>query len=297
VSAHPRKDFMKVVFQKADLDTCLTALICGVTPVNEISFAPQGASPQDLADLSVVCIEAGGSGQISLKNFDHHHPEQPELLPACVQAFAMCGGEQKMKRLVDYVSAVDTDLKALLIRLAPGDTPPHPTLSYLFSGMRLTVKNPVQQFQRGIELLKLILDEGIDPFGAMPMRLEWSVYLKAKEADVLALEEVKNGAQFFNSESGLKVGYLETQNFKALGALYKLGCDVAIAYNPRYGNPPIRKFTIGSCREDVTLDRLLEVLNKVEPGWGGHERIIGSPLGEGSALLTTQTVRIVVDVL
>lgn len=269
----------KVVIQKADLDTCLTALVLGVSPTDEIVVVRQGADPEDLKNPSVLCIEAGGSGQIHLNNFDHHNSEN--LPTACEQALAVRGGNERIQKLVKYVAAVDANLGKLRRN---GQPVPQPTLSAIFSGMKLCVKDQKEQFLRGMELLRTVLKEQLDPFGAMPARPEWAAYLEAKQKNDAELEKAKANARCFTSKSGLTIGFLETEYVGALGLLYQLGCQVGIVYNPRYGEPPVKKYTIGSREEDVRVDGLLEELNKLDPGWGGRERVIGSPLGKDSRL-------------
>ncbi|MFH1767022.1 MAG: hypothetical protein ABH826_02930, partial [Patescibacteria group bacterium] len=43
----------------------------------------------------------------------------------------------------------------------------NPSLVQLVSGMNLTIKDPEEQLKRGLELLRVILQSGIDPFGSM----------------------------------------------------------------------------------------------------------------------------------
>ncbi len=287
---------MKVVIRKPDLDTCLTALLLGVTPNDEIIVAPRGADDADLEDPRVLCIEAGGSGQVHRNNFDHHDPQR-ELPPACVQAYDIWSSQAKadrqkasrIRRLVEYVAAVDTDPK----QLQNGGRPvPQPTLSALFSGMRLVVRDPKEQFLTGIELLRIVLKEEIDPFGAMPPRPEWRRYREAKAKENEALERAKAAARILQSKGGRIIGYLETEAVGALGILYQRGCEVAIACHPRFGNPPVRKYTIATCDPDLSLEPLLRILNEREPGWGGRRSIIGSP-AMGSRLHPTEVIAIV----
>ena len=291
----------RVVIRKPDLDTCLTGLLLGVTPDDEIVVAPQGASEADLHDPAVLCIEAGGNGQVHLNNFDHHDPEAEkgkELPPACVQAFTRLKEEGRLdlalepalERLVEYVAIVDTDPTQLQ---KDGRPVPQPTLSALFSGLLLVVQDPKERFLKGMDLLRTVLEEGIDPFGAMPSRPEWEPYLAAKRRNEEALERAQADAKIFRSRGGRTVGYLETEAVGALGLLYnKLGCQVAIACHPRFGNPPVRKYTIATCDPDLSLEPLLRILNEREPGWGGRRSIIGSPT-TGSRLHPTEVIEIV----
>lgn len=287
---------MKVLFQQADLDTCLTALLLGVSEQDAIECRRGEATPEELADYGVVCIEAGGSGQVRLNNFDHHNTA--ELLPpACVQAYQfiereaclepICGAQ--LRRLVEYVARIDQDPTSL----SPIEGM---TLSALFSGMRLTIRDPRQQLLAGIALLQTIRAEGIDPFGVVPERLEWRPYIVAKEGNTRGLAEVECKARIFTSRGGLTVGYVDTTYIGALGALYERGCAVAIAFHPYFGEPPVPKYTIGG--NSVRVDALLPLLIAQEPGWGGPAlgTIIGSPRA-GSQLTPEQVIALVRETL
>jgi hypothetical protein len=267
---------MKVIIQQVDMDTALTAFIREVTPADEIVAVKEQASPEDLADPSVLCIEAGGSGQVERNNFDHHNTELP-LPPACRQALEASGREDPaLRRLVDYVAAIDAAGPQVL-----GPAPGFPTLSDVFSGMRLSIKDPVEQLKAGLTIFATVLREGLDPFGVMPEKPEWKNWIEAKRREDEGLAKARADAEVFVSHSGRKVGFLQTEYFGALGVLYELGCEVAIAYNPRFtppsGGDPILKYTIGG--NGVRVDHLLPVLNALEPGWGGpaHGTIIASP--------------------
>jgi len=279
---------MKVFFQQADLDTCLTALLSGVSERDEIVHRRGEATPEELADFAALCIEAGGSGQVHLNNFDHHNTAAP-LPPACVQAYQLKGGNVQVRRLVEYVAQIDQDPTGLL----PIEGL---TLSALFSGMRLAVRAFRQQLVEGIALLQTILAEGIDPFGLMPQKPEWQQYVVAKEENMRGLAEVEEKAQIFTSKRGLTVGYVETPFIGALGTLYERGCTVAIAFHPCFGEPPVPKYTIGG--NGVPVDALLPVLTAQEPGWGGPAlgSIIGSPR-TGSRLTPEQVIALVAETL
>ena len=284
---------MKVVFQQVDLDTCLTALLLRVTEEDELCCRRGEATPEELADPRVLCIEAGGSGQVEQNNFDHH--DTAEALPsACVQAYELDRGRppylpenDKLKPLVEYVACIDQAANSL------SPIQGH-TLSGVFSGMRLAVRDPARQMRAGLRLLRTVLTEGINPYGVMPARPEWQVYIAAKEADQRGLAEVEHKAVFHVSRQGRKVGYVETAFVGALGALYQQDCAVAIAYNPQFGDPPIKKYTIGG--NDVLVKPLLPFLTQQEDGWGGpaHGTILGSPR-TGSDLSPEQVVALVLE--
>jgi hypothetical protein len=184
-----------------------------------------------------------------------------------------------MERLVQYVEILDT---AGPTALPPSPTPGFPTLSALFSGMRLTFADPAEQFMRGLDVLARVLEGGINPFGLMPQRPEWRDYVDAKRRDIEGVAKAKAAAEIFTTRSGRRAGFLETEFIGAVGALYELGCEIAIAYNPRFcppsGGEPIAKYTIAG-NNGIRVDHLLPHLNALEEGWGGpaHGTIIASP--------------------
>lgn len=284
----------KVVIQKADMDTVLTALLLGVSEQDEIIVVREKASPEDLADPNAICIECGGSGQTDLNDFDHHDTDKP-LPPACVQAFPLHFSPQDkplLERLVEYVSLLDTQGPEALKARSQLREGAFPTLSDIFSGMLLTTKEPKEQLLRGMEIFRTVLQEELDPFGLMPELPEWEEYTEAKRQNNEAIRKAVTNARFFETRSGLRAGFVETEVIGALGALYNLGCRVAIAYSPRFGNPPVPKYTIAG--NGIRVDALLPILNEHEPGWGGpaHGTIIGSPR-TGSRLKPEGVIEIV----
>ncbi len=266
---HPRK----AVIQQVDLDTACTAWLLRVTPRTPVEAVVQRASEDDLADPEVLCIECGGSGEVARGNFDHHDTDRA-LPPACRQALAVGPWREdpRARRLVDYVAAIDLRDKVTL-----GTPPPFPSLSQVFSGMRLTVADPVAQLRAGIAILDAVVHEGWDPFGTLPQRPEWAPWLAAVRREEERLAEALAGARYFTTRGGLKAGYVESEAVGALSALYAQGCRVAIACHPRFGPRRVRKYTIGG--DGIRVDGLLPRLNALEPGWGGpaHGTVIGSP--------------------
>lgn len=276
---------MRVVIQQVDLDTCVTALVLGVSREDLVVVVRKRADQRDLDDPSVLCIEAGGSGRIAERNFDHHDADGPTA-PACRQAFdAVRPGDPGLAALVDYAAAHDvTGCR----RTGADESDTRLSLSSLFSGLRLAVRNPVDQFFAGLNLLRVLVGEGIDPGGSMPGRPEWREYVEAKRSVSRALEDARAHADTFATSSGLRAGYMESEVVGALGVVYGMDCDIAIAYSPRFRAPDgarsIPKYAIGG-RNGVRVDHLLPLLNALEPGWGGpaHGTIIASPR-DGSGL-------------
>lgn len=326
----------RVIIQKVDMDTALTAFLLGVSEQDEIIVVRDKASPEDLADPNVICIECGGSRQIHLANFDHHNTKQ-ELPAACVQAWEFrflyrysdrwATHEEKREHsmnwlqlqleslcpdlhygsetwetwfflpflilcLLDYVSLLDTQGPEALKASSQLPEGAFPTLSDVFSGMLLITKDPKEQLLKGIGIYRTVLQEGLHPFELMPELAEWKEYIEAKRQNNEAIQKAIANAQFFETRSGLKAGFVETDVIGALGALYKLGCQIAIAYSPQFGNPPVPKYTIAG--NSVRVDNLLPILDEKEDGWGGpaHGTIIGSPRA-GSKLQPAEVIKIV----
>ncbi|OPY70139.1 MAG: hypothetical protein A4E57_00779 [Syntrophorhabdaceae bacterium PtaU1.Bin034] len=274
---------MKIIIQKPDLDTCLTALIIEVTEGDEVHVVKGTASKGNLMDPSVLCIEAGGSGSTNLNNFDHHDVGA-RLPPACRQAFEKVKPTMKgLERLIEYVCAVD-EARGLPVPI------PFPSLSNIFSGMLLVEKDRKEQFFKGIAILRKALEDNIDPFGTMPDIEDWRLYRSVKEENMAQVAQALKDTKFHQSKGGLKMGYLESDSIGGIGALYEQGCQVVVMYSPSFGNPPVRKFTIAG--NGVEVYHLVEHFNKVEPDWGGQATIIGSPRS-GTRIDVEQVIRTV----
>ena len=280
----------KVVIQKVDLDTALTAFILGVSEEDDITPVRDKASADDLLNPNVICIECGGSGQVELSNFDHHDTDE-ELPPACVQAYKLYGDDEHLNRLVEYVSTVDIRGPELVSRCSDS-AKAFPTLSDLFSGMLLITPDPKDQLLRGIEILRRVMREEIDPFGVMPEDEEWGKYIEAKRRNKEEIKRALDETLFFRTKGGLKAGFIKSNVIGVLGALYRMGCKITIAYSPAFGDPPVPKYTIAG--DGIRVDTLLKVLNEIDPGWGGpaHGTIIGSPR-KGSKLSPQEVIDIV----
>lgn len=295
----------RIVIQKVDMDTALTAFLLSVSKDDEIVIVRDKASDEDLANPNVICIECGGSGQTDLSNFDHHDTQQ-NLPSACAQVFqlvlpyicpelanfpfeARVEVRLALQELVDYVATLDTQGPEALKTRSRSPEGAFPTLSDVFSGMLLLTKDPKEQLLRGIEIYRLVLQNRINPFGLMPELPEWKEYIEAKRKNNEAIREALQSAQLFETKGGLKAGFVETDEIGALGGLYKLSCQIAVAYSPRFGNPPVPKYTIAG--NGVRVDALLPILNEKEPGWGGpaHGTIIGSP--RSGSRLPPETIR------
>ncbi len=275
---------LKVIFQKPDLDTCLAAMIFQVNPSDEIVCARKGASNEELLNPEVLCVEAGGSGMVEKNNFDHHDPDH-YFPPACKQALVQVSDsvDDTLIRLVEYVCMVD-EATAIVPPV------PFPSLSNIFSGMLLVETDPVVQFQVGLRILKTVWDNHFDPFVPMPERQEWAEYIIAKMVNQREIEADIKNARILLSDSGIQIAYLESKYIGGIGACYQQRCQVVILFNPIFGNPPIRKFTIAGNKTSV--GHLIKFFDEIEPGWGGRDTILGSPWN-GSDLSTEIVMQIV----
>jgi hypothetical protein len=274
---------LKVFFQKADMDTCLTALIMGVDAADDIIFIRGNAPKSALEDPSILCIECGGGGGMALKNLDHHVPDA-KYPPACLQALRFKPiHHAPIVRLAEYVGLVDEGRHI-------DDPIPFPSLSAIFSGMLLTEHEPLRQFNKGIELFKEFLNQGFDPFQTLPDLPRWRAYRVAKAKNLRKNKGILAKSIFFKTDSGKTLGFVETDAFGGRGRLYAAGCDIVIMFHPAFGTPPLSKYTIASNVTDVI--RLKPHFDQVERGWGGRSAIIGSPR-RGTSLTRRQVLEIV----
>jgi len=272
----------QVIFCKVDLDTCLTAMILGIVPFDNRIARVVGKAPADaLSDIHTLCLECGGSGQVLRGNFDHHDTLLT-LPPACHQALQYTGFRgYLLERLVNYVCAVD---------VGPYPVLPFPSLASLFSGMLLVEKDPLTGFSRGIEMLKILQAENLNPFEVMPLHKQWRLYLDAKLDNNQKLADNINNATYHISDTKLKVGFLSSRHIGGAGSLYSRSCQVSLMHNPSFGTPPIVKYTLGGVNKPV--NHLLARFNDMEPGWGGTSYIIGSPF-TGSGLQPESVLKVV----
>ena len=303
----------RVQVGKIDLDTCGTAFLLGVTREDEVKVVRGDASPQDLADPSVICIEVGGSGRVDQNNWDHHAAGGPQD-SATLQAWWSLGQDAAMAklaqwagwdvyashaaigalrselRLVEYIHLLDTQGPEALRRRTGGDVV-FPTLSDCFAGMLLlTAREPsVEQLHKGVELLQSVLEAGQDPFGTI---CGFDSYAEAKRVNNAQIAKAVEMAQWTTTQAGRKLGYMEADLFGAPGALSGVGAEIVVVFNPTFGNPPAPKFTIAG--NGIKVDAALPELNALEQGWGGPATgtILGSPRG-GSSLTLKEVVEIV----
>lgn len=300
--------YRKVVFQKPDLDTALTAVIEGVRPdVAELVAVSGSASAEDRNDSTVLCIECTGSGDLVLSNRDHH--AGPDSRPACVQAFeAVELWLRKLKPLVQYVAEVDIGKKSFH-RLSGG-----PSLVWLYSGLMVFYGNDkVQQFWASIRLLLKVLELNLDPYGpmnkvleSMPEAVEWD---KAKREHERWSRQVVSKAQYTESKDGVLIAYVVSNWKGAVGLLQatetkgqrKPNVVICLSTDFHHDGSGFCKYSVAASAAD--LSKLKLRLNEIEPGWGGPVRenpkkdgaFLGSPLAASSAVELEDVVQMVMD--
>ena len=289
---------------KIDLDTCGAAFLLGVSRADEVEVLRGGeATPEDLADPEVVCIEVGGSGQSQLNNWDHHGPEAKGLGSATLQSWqficrrqGLWPDDHPISSLVEYIDRLD--------RIGPQALGPRqeglfPTLSDVFAGMLLTTRDPVEQLHAGVEILREVNNRGLTArtrgvYERMPVEeVEgWLTYAVAKAENNRQVAKAVEKAQWGATSAGLKLAWLKTDFSGAPGALYGVGAQVVVAYSPHFGPAGVPKFTVAG--NGVRVDAALPELNAWESGWGGPPTgtILGSPR-EGSAMTLDEVVGIV----
>jgi len=321
---------------KVDLDICGAGFILGITREDEVQVVREEASLTELADPKIFCIECGWTKN-SFSSWDHHQEGGPlesatkqvfweETFARLVAIAAELGYSQScisgmhcftecahdcahilkermpfdsLTQLVDYIDQLDTKGATSMPNYGRKDL--FPSLSDVFAGMLLTVRDPLEQFFRGIELLKTVVESGQDPYG----RIEgFGVYAEAKAKNDRQIAEAVKAARWDTTRSGLRLGYLETAFFGAPGALYDQGAQVVVALNPNLNG--VRKFTIAG--NGIEVLTCIEVLNAKESEkkpkesekkseWGGHPTIIGSPREGGSCLSLEEVVKVVKECL
>jgi hypothetical protein len=285
--------FREVLFGKVDLDTLTAGLVLGISPEDHNLRSVSGsASAEELKDPKVLCLEVGGTGRGDENNFDHH-PIQGEVklnLSAAAQTL------ERMARLVRYVDEVDRGIRH-------DSHCQFPSLVSLVSGMKLVVKDPEEQMRKGLRLMRIVLQSGLDPYDCMEKITDWmpetAEWIKAKREHEKCFAEATQNAIWFRTMTGIKIAAVETGWIGAPGALYGLGAHVAIVLNPKHeqSGKVYRKFTIAVHRDlGINLSQSIQELVSLEEGWGGpaHATIIGSRQDGKDSNLPMQTVANVV---
>ncbi len=274
--------------QKIDLDTIGAGFLLGITRGDEVQVLRGNASEADLADPEVICIEVGGSGRTSENNWDHHDPNGPQR-SATYQAWEALGRQERYARLVEYIEILDVQGPRALPEWGKTEGVERRFLSDVLSGLFLVERNPVEQFHKGVEILREIVEKGYDPFGEIP---GFDLYVEAKAENTRQVAETIKNALLGTTQKGLKMASLESKFQGAVGALYGIGVQVAVVLNPNFNG--VRKFTVAG--NGIRIDAVAPILNQLEAGWGGPPTgtILGSPR-EGSRLSLGEVAQIVRD--
>ena len=282
-----------VLFGKVDLDTIATALVMGVSPLEQVFSAIGGSAAEaQLRDPSTLCIEVGGSGRVSENDFDHHgcaSLAEARDLSACAQAL------ERLARLIRYVDEVDRGV------LSGKPFKGFPSLVQLVSGMLLCIREPEEQMKAGLRIFREVLYSGIDPYASMERILDnlprGREFAQVKKNHERWFKQALSQTKWSTTPHGFKLAVVETTWVGAPGALYGEGADIVIALNPRHeqGGKVYRKFTV--CGHRISVSNALTHLSQLEPGWGGptHGTIVGSPVGQDSELSLEQVIQIVTD--
>jgi hypothetical protein len=272
----------KVIIRKPDLDTCFTAFILlGNTPC-DLQAVTGVANSRDLADPETICIECGGSGQVELCNFDHHDPLKYHP-PACRQAAMIRGiNDEYMEQLVQYVCDVDE-------ASIPKGKQNNLMFSSLFSGMLHITSGVNLRFSRAQTMLKQLTAEQIDPYKIQRIPREWQQYNRARQQHSRHLKNELNKTVFLKTSGGRKTAYLDSRITGGSRTLYNLGCELVVLRNISSVTSLV-KYTIAS--PSLPVARLLPTLDLCEQGWGGRERIIGSPF-QGSILSPADVLHVI----
>lgn len=274
---------MRFAIIKPDLDTCLTAYLLGCSGKDHVLFLNDTASCELLNAPDIFCIEAGGSGDLKSGNFDHHDPARYHP-PACRQAYGFNGiYEPLLNRLVEYVCMIDDGPLHTIV--------PVPSLATVFSGMCLCTAEIPLRFRHGLDMIATIHRNRLEPFNPLPKYPQWRKWIDAKTENRRNLSQILQKVQIYVTSGGFRLAYLPMPEdgirvYGGVGALYSLGCEYAMIYDPLFGSPPSRKFTIASNCAKVC--GVIQELTRLEPGWGGREKIIGSP--RTGSNLSEQTV-------
>ena len=281
----------QINFLKADLDTVSTAAMLTDSLDNlNLKHLENKASDGDLKDSSILCIECGGDGLCALNNYDHH---TNDCLPcATVQAFNMIGKPESLLQFVDHVSYIDTNT-----RLCNSPLPLNKSgysVSSLFSGMLYLYNDEIERFTKGYDLIKFILssDNLLSSVWNIPLLSDnFKRYANAKSTMQQLLSDELCKAKIFCIE-GYQVMLLHSELAGIHGLLKRNGAAISIAINDN-----LHKISISFTPQTLHFGKIiLEKLNRIKPGWGGHidKGIIASPY-QGSSLTDIELCKIITE--
>ena len=181
----------RVLVRGLGLDVCGAAYLLRVTREDKVKVLRGEAFSEDLADPNVVCIDVGGSGQIQLNNWDFGGEHESVAMQVWLEGppeartiewyarekwgFPKIGQFYPLQALVNYIMA---------FRINPSFTfsVEFPKLTDLFSGILLYERDPVKQFRRGVDLLRLVVAHDMNPFKSFKGVQMFTGYTEAKAA-------------------------------------------------------------------------------------------------------------------
>lgn len=283
----------QINFLKADLDTVSTvAMLTDSLDNLKIKHLENKASDSDLKDSSILCIECGGDGLCTLNNYDHHIND---CLPcATVQAFNMIGKPERLLQFVDHVSYIDTSTRLCNTPLPLNKS--GYSVSSLFSGMLYLYHDEIERFSKGYALIKTILssDDLLNSVWNIPLLSDnFKRYANAKSTMQQLLSDELCKAKTFFIE-GYQVMLLHSELAGVHGLLKRKGATISIAINDS-----LHKITISFTQQTLNFCKvILEKINRIEPGWGGHvdKGIIASPY-QGSSLTDIELCKIITETI
>lgn len=283
----------QINFLKADLDTVSTAAMLTDSLENpKIKHLENKASDRDLKDSSILCIECGGDGLCALNNYDHH--ENDDLPCATVQAFNMIGKPDRFLQFVDHVSYIDTNTRLCNTPLPLNKT--GYSVSALFSGMLYLYHDENERFTKGYDLIKTIFSSNdlLNSVWNIPLLSDnFKRYANAKSTMQQLLSDELCKAKTFCIE-GYQVMLLHSELAGIHGLLKRNGAAISIAINDN-----LHKISISFTQQTLNFGKIiLEKLNRIEPGWGGHidKGIIASPY-QGSSLTDIELCKIITETI
>ena len=285
--------FGTVVLQKADLDTVCAGFLLGATDCLPVVLVADVAPRNRLDDISVLCLECGGAGEVLLGNFDHHDPSGP-VGTAVEQAWATLGHPVAMQRLVAYVSQHDRGLT---------EEAPDPDLSLvgLFSAMRQVVRREDARFRAGLSLLRWYVATGLDPRGPLAARGPHELLAERRKGAVASNSPFPDTYDAGLTSAGRRLAVLTDGSGLSLRQLFSDGFEVVVAEAASFGEPARRRLTVAldprycHVRDAVGVtERIRRRLVDLEPGWGGPASgtILGSPRDRASEMALALAIQV-----
>jgi hypothetical protein len=247
----------------------------------DVDLAFNQALPEQLENPNIPCIECGDSGDVERNNWDHHYydgdtTEKKYFPPACIQA-----ARERLGEIPPVVQAIGAWDEGRM-----DEFPEFREIQVIFGGMLLDVKNVMEQAKKGISLCQKWLRGNFVP------TLEEEKWAKIKREYDEYIENELEKVEFVDTLGGRAIAYVESPFWGTLREIQQRldDDDIVIVRNPEGG-----KITIAlNPQGPGDLKFVCDLLNKIDPGWGGPitGKIIGSP-HKGSRLTLYDAVQIV----